>query len=91
MSRISTEQLINLPKIRIPDDINIHVSQTTEHNNNTQILRSRYTHTQDIDIISIPSFQTLLETMMLNAKVKVISYYFMRRMNINLAKHFDDL
>ncbi|VVC43512.1 Methyl-CpG DNA binding,F-box domain,Leucine-rich repeat domain, L domain-like,DNA-binding domain [Cinara cedri] len=84
----------------------IDMSQTREPSNNIPILRSRKPKSQpedleiseidtdksdNVDILSVPSLQGWLDSMMVNAKTKVIKIPFSATTRAYLSEQFDDL
>lgn len=84
----------------------IDVSHTREPSNNIPILRTRKPKPQpgdlavtdidkdksdNVDILSVPALQKLLQTMMINAKTKVIKIPFSATTRVYLTEHFEDL
>lgn len=45
----------------------------------------------NVDILSVPALEKLLETMMINAKTKVIKIPFASTTRVYLLEHFNDL
>jgi len=85
---------------------NIEISNTKESANNIPILRTRKPKgkveekattekekdkSDNVDILSIPALEKLLETMMLNAKTKVIKVPYSTTTRVYLSEHFNDL
>ncbi|XP_050422120.1 uncharacterized protein LOC126834328 isoform X3 [Adelges cooleyi] len=83
---------------------NLELSHTKETSNNIPILRTRKKKDQSgeatsdkdekqdsVDILSVPALETLLETMMIGAKTKVIKVPFSATNRVYLAEQFNDL
>lgn len=85
----------------------LELSNTKEPGNNIPILRTRKPRqplgeeplssekdqdkSNNVDILSVTALETLLETMMVNAKTKVIKIPFSSTTRIYLAEQFKDL
>lgn len=83
---------------------NLELSNTKETSNNIPILRTRKPRFGDehvnekdkdksdnVDILSVPALQKLLETMMLNARTKVVKVPFSGTTRVYLTEHFSDI
>ncbi|XP_050538349.1 uncharacterized protein LOC126903861 isoform X4 [Daktulosphaira vitifoliae] len=86
---------------------NLELSHTKETSNNIPILRTRKMRQKpgelilekdkekdkqdNVDILSVPALETLLENMMIGAKTKVIKVPFSATTRVYLAEQFSDL
>lgn len=84
----------------------LELSHTKEPSNNIPILRTRKPRhrpvkesdkdkdkdkSDDVDILSVPTLEKLLESMMINAKTKVVKVPFSATTRVYLLEHFNDL
>ncbi|XP_022168188.1 uncharacterized protein LOC111032231 isoform X2 [Myzus persicae] len=85
---------------------NLDISQTKEATNNIPILRTRKPRqrpgdelvpekekdkSDNVDILSVPALEQLLDTMMPDAKTKVIKVPFSGTVRVYLSEHYTDL